>query len=87
MADETPTPEQEAQELSEAVVVIRNFNKKPRPERVQVLKHLLDKQIGTDDTAVLKTIPGLTPQVTEMMTDPLLDILASVVDRFWSGGE
>lgn len=76
-----------AQEVAEAVPAIRKFARLPKADKVKVMRHVLDKQIGTDATAALKSIPGLTPEITEAVTDPMLDLMAKMLIAWWAGPE
>jgi hypothetical protein len=68
-----------AREVIEAVPAIRKFLAMPREDKVLVAKHILDAQIGSDETAVIKNIPGMTADMTELITDPLLDVGAKAL--------
>jgi hypothetical protein len=68
-----------AVEIAEAIPALRDFFALPREDKVVVGKHLLDKQVGTDATAQIKSLPGLTSEMTETITDPLLGIAAKAV--------
>lgn len=77
-------PQLVAKEVLEGVAAIGDFIHLPPAEKVQVVKHILDAEIGSDEGARLKSLPGMTPEITEMVTDPLLDMLAQViVDKFF----
>jgi hypothetical protein len=77
-----------AKEIAEAIPALRDFFSLPREDKVLVAKHLLDMQVGTDATAQVKAIPGLTPEMTETITDPILGIAANaVIGLFNDDGE
>jgi len=75
-----------AAKVAGAVPAIREFIAVDKEDKIHIVKHLLDKQVGTDETAIIASIPGLTPELTEMITDPLLDVLAAAVVK-WLVGE
>ncbi len=76
-----------AADVAAAVPAIRAFIAVDKEDKIHIVKHLLDKQVGTDETALISTIPGLTPELTEMITDPLLDVLAAAVVKWLAGEE
>ena len=79
MSEVDYNPEDDAQELTEAIGAIQRFVKMPKDQKVLVVKHVIDKQIGSDPGASLPSIPGLTPELTEAVTDPLLSLAANAI--------
>jgi len=80
-------PEQEATEFTEGIRSVIRFTKMDKAQRLAMIKAAVDKQIGTDPGAALPAIPGLTPAITEAVTDPLLDLIVKAVDGWLFGGD
>ena len=77
--------EQIAKEVTEGTRAIMEFATLPNVDKVSVIKHVLDAEIGSDPGAHIPSIPGLTPEMTELITDPLLDLAAkAIVGKFFS---
>lgn len=76
-----------AQEFVEGAKAVHKFLALPRTDKVEVVKYMLDKQVGTDAGALWPTIPGvpIPPSLVESLTDPLLDKLAELVVGWLSG--
>jgi hypothetical protein len=75
-------------EVNEAIPAIIEFVGLPTEDKALVIKKTLDGLIGTDETAIIDTIPGLTPAITEGVTDGLLDVLAgALAKKFFPAGE
>ena len=77
-----------ALEIVEGSRAVIGFAGLPAHVKVDVVKEILDAEIGSDVGAHIPTIPGLTPAMTEMITDPLLELLAkTVVSKFFGADE
>ena len=63
----TATPEVIANEVGEGMDAVVAFVALPAATKVAVVKHLLDAEIGSDEGARLKSLPGMTPEITEMV--------------------
>jgi hypothetical protein len=87
MAISEATAEALALEIAEAVPAIRNFLGLPREDKLVVAKHLADKMIGSDPTAQLKSVPGMTPAVLEMVSDPILGLIAELLVGLLDGDD
>jgi hypothetical protein len=48
-------------------------------DRVLVAQYFIDDMIGTDETAQLQSLPFMTPELTETLTDLLIPILAQAL--------
>lgn len=76
-----------ALEIAEAVPAIRKFAKLTSEEKVVVVRHLLDMQIGTDATAVVTSVAGMPPALVESVTDPVLVVAANAFVKFILGAD
>lgn len=76
-----------AKEVIEAIPAIRTFLSLPREDKVPVAKHILDAQIGNEETAVFKGIAGITPDILELISDPMLEMGAKALIGFLDGKE
>jgi isopenicillin N synthase-like dioxygenase len=74
-----------ALEVAEAVPALRKFFALPREDKIVVAKHMVDSQIGSDDTAQIRSVAGMTPEMVEMITDPLLGVIASALINLIDG--
>ena len=70
-------------EMNEAIPAVITFAKLPTDDKALVIKNFLDGLIGTDEAAIIKKIPGLTPEITEMVTDGLLGVLGNALAKYW----
>jgi len=68
-------------EINEAIPAAITFAKLPTTEKALVIKHFADNLVGTDETALIETIPGLTPEITEVITDALINVLAAQIAK------
>lgn len=68
-------------ELNEAIPAAITFAKLPTKDKALVIKYFADGLIGTDETALIDNIPGLTPEITEVLTDALLNVLAEQIAK------
>ena len=69
-------------ELNEAIPAAIKFARLRTEYKAEVIKHFLDGLIGTDEAAIIKKIPGLTPEITEMVTDGLLGVLGNALAKY-----
>jgi hypothetical protein len=76
-----------AKEVVEAIPAIRQFLSLPREDKVPVAKHILDAQIGSEETAVFKGVAGMTPEIVEMVSDPMLEMGAKALIGLLDGKE
>ncbi len=76
-----------AKEVSEAVPALRKFFSLGRKDQVQVGAKIADKMVGTDVTAQIKTIPGLTSGMTETLTDLTIPLGVSLFLKLLLGEE
>lgn len=62
-----------------------------KEDKVKILKHYLDAQIGSEAQAEIKSVPGmpfLSGAILEGMSDAMLDtVSAFVVKKFFSNGD
>ena len=70
---------QKALDLAEAVAVVIDIFGQDNVSRVLVAKHFLDNMIGTDETAQIESLPYMTPELTETITDLIIPIIASAL--------
>ncbi len=63
------TPEETAMKLVEGV---GDMFKGDTDYKAQVVEQVIDKLLGTDDTALVKTIGGLPAEYFEMVTDGIV---------------
>lgn len=69
-------------EVNEAIPAAIIFAKLPTKDKALVVRYFLDGLIGTDETAVMETIPGLTPEMTEIATDVVITLVANVLAKY-----
>lgn len=76
-----------AVEVKQGIVNTHNFLKRPRDEKILILREALDMEIGDDPGAMFPTIPGLPLPAgfIETMTDPLLDKFAEIMLKIMTG--
>ncbi len=70
---------QKGQDLAEAVGVVIEVVRLPNEDRVLIAKHFIDDLIGTDETAVIESLPFLTPESTELVTDIVVPLIADAL--------
>jgi hypothetical protein len=73
------TAAQKALDLAEAIQVVVDVVRMDNADRVLVAKYFIDDLIGTDETAVLTSLPFMTPELTETVSDLLVPILAEAL--------
>ena len=72
----------EVNEVIPASIVFYSLNTE---DKALVIKHFLDGLIGTDETAVISNIPGISPALTESLTDGVLDVVANALAKYLNG--
>jgi len=81
-----PLTEDQAAELAldinEAIPAAIAFAKLPTEDKALVIRYFLDGLIGTDENAVIESIPGLTPEMTEVVTDVVFKLLADAASKY-----
>ena len=70
-------------ELNEAIPAAITFAKLPTADKALVIQQFVDGLIGTDESALIKSIPGLTPEITEVVTDSFIRILGGALAKYW----
>lgn len=80
-----PDEELEAisQEVAEAIPAIRKFVGLSTDDKFKVLKSIADKQVGSEETAVLKSIPGFPSMLLEPVSDAALDMIFKLIRKLF----
>jgi hypothetical protein len=77
--------EQIADEISEAIPAIRQFFSLPRSDQIRVGGRLFDRMVGTDETAQLKSLPMMNPQMLETLTDMIGPLAVGALIKWLAG--
>jgi len=84
-----PITEAQAKAIAEKLDTgFDEFFAAPREDKVQIVKAALDRQIGSEVTAKVKTVPGmpfLEGPILEGISDAVLDQVAKFVVDKWFG--
>lgn len=74
-------------EVSEAVPALRKYFALGRNDQIKVMSRIADKMIGTDATAQIKSLPAMTPGMTESLTDMVIPLISQLFVRLLVGEE
>lgn len=75
-----------ADEISEAVPALRQFFALPREDQIKVGGKLFDGMVGTDETAQLKSLPMMSPEMLETLTDMVGPLVVGALIK-WARGD
>lgn len=67
-----------AKEMNEAVPAFRTFFSLSRDDQIRVVSKIADGMIGTDETAQLKELPFMTPEMLESVSDMFIPFVTSL---------
>jgi len=91
MTEETNLPDEElepiAQEVAEAIPAIRKFTGLSTEDKLKVFKKLADKQIGEEETAIIKSVPGFPDMLVEPMSDAAIEMVMKLIRKMFLGDE
>ena len=79
--------QQIADETAEAVPALRKFFSLGREDQIKVAAILFDRMIGTDDTAQIRSLPMMSSEMLESITDMLAPLMAAGLVKLLVGDQ